>query len=68
MGVLDDAFEQMIADTELEELLEDPNWVPDVWDLRRFRAFGASYELIEEAQKRFDLLEGEEEFVARRYA
>jgi len=47
-------FESAVANDELSSLLDNEDWIPDEWDMRRFRSFHADPELIVKAQKRID--------------
>ena len=50
----EDAFERSVADQHLLTCLDDDYCVPTEEEIRTARAFGASRELLREAQQRLD--------------
>lgn len=54
----DDMFERSVADQELSNCLDDEFCVPTDAEIRTARAFGASRDLLYEAQRRRDVADG----------
>jgi hypothetical protein len=60
----EDMFERLVANQELDGLLDDPEWVPTDSEMRKFRAFNASLDLLAQARRRIERAEGDlEDFV-----